>query len=264
MRIELSGKTAVVTGSSSGIGLAIASGLAACGARTILNGRNPKAVDHAIERIRARVPNADLHGVAGDLGTPAGINAFVKAVPDTDILVNNLGFFGPGDILSTEDAEWERYFQVNVMSGVRMTRAYIEGMMSRKWGRIVFISSESGLAVPPDMLAYGFTKTAQLGIARGVAKYAAGSGVTVNSVLPGPTLSDGALSMVAETARKEGKTAEAVLDEFVLNTRGSSLIRRAASTEEVANMVVYVCSQQASATTGAALKVEGGIVDTIG
>jgi NAD(P)-dependent dehydrogenase (short-subunit alcohol dehydrogenase family) len=263
VEIELSGKTAVVTGSSSGIGLAIAKGLAACGARTILNGRSQAAVDQAIERIRSSMPNANLEGVAGDLGTADGVDAFVKAVPETDILVNNLGFFGPGDILSTDDAQWERYFQVNVMSGVRATRTYIEGMMRRKWGRIVFISSESGLAIPADMLAYGFTKSAQLSIARGVAKYAAGSGVTVNSVLPGPTLSEGALAMVAETAKKEGKTAEAVLNEFVLSTRASSLIRRAASTEEVANMVVYVCSRQASATTGAALKVEGGIVDTI-
>jgi len=263
MNIELSGKRAVVTGSSSGIGLAIATGLAASGAQTIVNGRKQDAVDNAIERIKAGVPGANVRGVACDLGTLEGVTAFVEQVPEADILVNNLGFFGPGDILSTADAEWARYFQVNVMSGVRMTRAYLDGMMRRHWGRIVFISSESGLAIPPDMLAYGFTKTAQLSISRGVAKFAANSGVTVNAVLPGPTLSEGALDMVAESAKAQGKTPDQVLNEFVTNTRGSSIIRRAATTEEVANMVIYVCSQQASATTGAALKVEGGIVDTI-
>ncbi|CAD6533969.1 D-beta-hydroxybutyrate dehydrogenase [Paraburkholderia hiiakae] len=263
MKIELTGKTAVVTGSSSGIGLAIASGLAECGARTIVNGRKQDAVDSAIERIKSRVPNADVLGIACDLGTLSGVEAVVKEAPETDILVNNMGFFGPGDILSTADADWERYFQVNVMSGVRMTRAYLAGMMKRRWGRIVFISSESGVAIPPDMLAYGFTKTAQLSISRGVAKFAANSGVTVNSVLPGPTLSEGALEMVSATAKAEGKTSEQVLNDFVVKTRGSSIIRRATTTEEVANMVVYVCSPQASATTGAALRVEGGIVDSI-
>ncbi|MEX3842913.1 SDR family NAD(P)-dependent oxidoreductase [Paraburkholderia sp. BR10882] len=264
MNIDLSGKSAVVSGSSSGIGLAIATGLAASGALTIVNGRKQHAVDSAIARIKASVPGANVSGVACDLGTLEGVTAFVEQVPEADILVNNLGFFGPGDILSTVDSEWERYFQVNVMSGVRMTRAYLDGMMRRRWGRIVFISSESGLAIPPDMLAYGFTKTAQLSISRGVAKFAANSGVTVNAVLPGPTLSEGALDMVAATAKAQSKTPDQVLNEFVINTRGSSIIRRAATTEEVANMVIYVCSQQASATTGAALKVEGGIVDTIG
>jgi NAD(P)-dependent dehydrogenase (short-subunit alcohol dehydrogenase family) len=171
--------------------------------------------------------------------------------------------FGPGDIFSTADDDWERYFQVNVMSGVRLTRAYLKGMMDRKWGRVVFLSSESGLNIPPDMLAYGFSKTAQLSVARGIAKFAAGSGVTVNSVLPGPTLSDGVREMIGETAAKEHKTVEQALSEFVLAHRPSSIIQRATSTEEVANMVVYVCSPQASGTTGAALRVDGGVVDTI-
>jgi NAD(P)-dependent dehydrogenase (short-subunit alcohol dehydrogenase family) len=175
------------------------------------------------------VPNAKLQGVAGDLGTRAGVDQFVKSVPNTDILVNNLGIFGPGDLFSSSDEDWERYFQINLMSGVRLTRAYLQGMMDRKWGRVVFLSSESGLNVPPDMLAYGFSKTAQVSIAR-----------------------------VSRNSRQEQK-----LNEFVLATRGSSIIRRAASTEEVANMVVYACSMQASATTGAALRVDGGIVDSI-
>jgi NAD(P)-dependent dehydrogenase (short-subunit alcohol dehydrogenase family) len=263
MKIDLSGKTAVVSASTAGIGLAIATGLAATGAETVLNGRTQEAVDRAMAKIRDTVPNAKLRGVPGDLASRAGIDAFVKAVPTADILVNNLGVFGPGDLFSTEDEEWEKYFQVNVMSGVRLTRAYLRGMMDRKWGRVVFISSESGLNIPADMLPYASSKTAQLSLARGIAKFAAGSGVTVNSVLPGPTLSDGAREMLAETAKSEGKTVEQKLNEFVLATRGSSIIRRAASTEEVANMVVYACSTQASATTGAALRVDGGIVDTI-
>ncbi|AFQ51029.1 SDR family NAD(P)-dependent oxidoreductase [Burkholderia cepacia] len=263
MIIDLSGKTAVVSGSAGGIGLAIATGLAAAGADTIINGRTQEAIDSAIAKIRETVPNAKLRGIAADLSSRVGIDAFVKSVPSTDILVNNLGFFGPGDLFSTEDDEWERYFQTNVMSGVRLTRAYLKGMMDRKWGRVVFLSSESGLNIPPDMLAYGVSKTAQLGVARGIAKFAAGSGVTVNSVLPGPTMSDGVRAMLAETAKNEGKTIEQAAHDFVMSTRGSSIIQRAASTEEVANMVVYACSMQASATTGAALRVDGGIVDTI-
>ncbi len=263
MNIDLSGKTAIVSASTAGIGLAIATGIAASGAETIVNGRKQEAVDRAIETIRMTAPHAKLRGFAGDLGSREGCDALAKAVPQADILVNNLGIFGPGDIFTTEDDDWERYFQVNVMSGVRLTRSYLKGMMERKWGRVVFISSESALNIPADMLAYGFSKTAQLSIARGIAKYAAGSGVTVNSVLPGPTLSDGFRSMVEDTAKKQGKTVEQVATEFVREHRSSSIIQRAASTEEIANMVVYVCSPQASATTGAALRVDGGVIDTI-
>jgi NAD(P)-dependent dehydrogenase (short-subunit alcohol dehydrogenase family) len=263
VKIDLSGKTAVISASSAGIGLAVATGLAAAGAEIVLNGRKQDAVERAITTIRKNIPDAKVRGFASDLGAREGCDAFVKAVPSADILVNNLGFFGPGDIFSTEDEEWERYFQINVMSGVRMTRAYLQGMMDRKWGRVVFISSESGLNIPGDMLAYGFSKTSQLSIARGIAKFAAGTGVTVNSVLPGPTLSDGIREMLSETAKKDGKSVEQTLDDFVLATRGSSILRRSTSTEEVANMVVYACSKQASATTGAALRVEGGIVDSI-
>lgn len=263
MNIDLSGKTAIVSASTAGIGLAIATGIAASGAHTIINGRKQEAVDRAIDTIRKSTPQAKLQGFAGDLGTLEGCEALTKAVPQADILVNNLGIFGPGDIFTTEDDDWERYFQVNVMSGVRLTRHYLKGMMERTWGRVVFISSESGLNIPPDMLAYGFSKTAQLSIARGIAKQAAGSGVTVNAVLPGPTLSDGFRSMVEDTAREQGKTVEQVATEFVREHRSSSIIQRAATTEEVANMVVYVCSPQASATTGAALRVDGGVIDTI-
>jgi NAD(P)-dependent dehydrogenase (short-subunit alcohol dehydrogenase family) len=264
VNIDLSGKTAIVSASTAGIGIAIATGIAASGAQTIINGRKQDAVDRAIETIRKTAPQAKLQGFAGDLGTAQGCDALIQAVPQADILVNNLGVFGPGDIFSTEDDDWERYFQINVMSGVRLTRHYLKGMMERKWGRVVFISSESGLNIPPDMLAYGFSKTAQLSIARGIAKQAAGSGVTVNAVLPGPTLSDGLRAMVEETAKEQGKTVEQVATEFVRAHRSSSIIQRAATTEEVANMVVYVCSPQASATTGAALRVDGGVVRSIG
>ncbi|RKE35708.1 NAD(P)-dependent dehydrogenase (short-subunit alcohol dehydrogenase family) [Paraburkholderia sp. BL23I1N1] len=263
MIIDLSGKTAIVSASTGGIGLSIAAGIAAAGADTLVNGRKQEAVDRAIDAILKSVPAAKLRGFAGDLSTIEGCDALAKIVPQTDILVNNLGVYGPGDVFTTTDDDWERYFQVNVMSGVRLTRNYLKGMTERKWGRVVFISSESGLNIPPDMLAYGFSKTAQLSIARGIAKQVAGTGVTVNAVLPGPTLSDGFRAMVEETAKAQGKTVEQVGIEFVRTHRRSSIIQRPASTEEIANMVVYVCSQQASATTGAALRVDGGVVDTI-
>jgi NAD(P)-dependent dehydrogenase (short-subunit alcohol dehydrogenase family) len=263
MKIDLSGKTAAVSGSTTGIGLAIATGLAAAGALTIINGRKQDAVDSALHTIRVSVPDAALRGFAADLSHTHGCEAFAAAFPDVDILVNNLGIFGPGDIFSAPDEDWTRFFEANVMSGVRLTRSYLKGMVERGWGRVVFISSESALNIPPDMLVYGFTKTAQLSIARGIAKQVAGSGVTVNSVLPGPTLSAGFRAMVEQTAREQGKSIEQVADEFVREHRSSSILQRAATTEEVANMVVYVCSPQASATTGAALRVDGGVIDTI-
>jgi NAD(P)-dependent dehydrogenase (short-subunit alcohol dehydrogenase family) len=263
MHIDLSGKTAVISGSTAGIGLAIATGIAAAGADTVINGRNQRAVDEAVETIRSSASGAKVRGLAADLGTRAGCDALRAAVPDADIVINNLGIYGPSDIFATGDDEWERYFQINVMSGVRLTRAYLKGMIERRWGRVVFVSSESALNIPVDMLAYGFTKTAQLSIARGIAKFAAGSGVTVNAVLPGPTMTDGVRDMLKETARKESKPIEQAADEFVMSSRGTSIIRRITMPEEVANMVVYICSPQASATTGAALRVDGGIVDTI-
>lgn len=263
MKIELSGKIAIVSGSTAGIGLAIATGLAASGAETVVNGRSQEAVDRAAATIRKTVPEAKLRGVAADLGSREGCDALAQAVPKADILVNNLGVFGLNDIFSTEDDEWERYFQINVMSGVRLTRAYLRGMIERDWGRVVFISSESALNIPPDMLPYAFSKTAQLSIARGIAKHAAGGGVTINSVLPGLTLSDGFRSKVEEVARAEGQSVEQFASAFIQKYRRSSIIQRPTSTEEVANMVIYVCSAEASGTTGAALRVDGGTVDSI-
>lgn len=263
MQIDLSGRSAIITGSTNGIGLAIAEGLAASGADVVVNGRSQAAVDRAVGAVQAAAPGARVAGVAADLGTAEGCAALVRAHPACDILVNNLGIFGPQDFFETPDAEWMRFFEVNVLSGVRLSRAYLPGMARKGWGRVVFISSESALNIPADMIHYGFTKTAVLSIARGLAKRMAGSGVTVNSVLPGPTLSDGMAEMLKGEVERTGKSVEAAAADFVLANRPSSIIRRAATVEEVANMVVYTCSAQASATTGAALRVDGGVVDSL-
>jgi NAD(P)-dependent dehydrogenase (short-subunit alcohol dehydrogenase family) len=263
MQIDLSGKTALVTGSTAGIGLAIAGGLAASGAAVIVNGRQQDAVDQAIAKIGAATPGAVLRGFAGDLGNATGCAALIAAEPAIDILVNNLGIFALGDFFETDDATWSRFFEVNVMSGVRLSRAYAPKMADAGWGRIVFVSSESGLNIPADMIHYGFTKTANLSVSRGLAKRMAGTGVTVNAVLPGPTLSEGVKTMLAAEAAKAGLSIEDAATAFVMKHRPTSIIQRAATVDEVANLVVYVCSQQASATTGAALRVDGGVVDTI-
>ena len=263
MQIDLTNKTAIVSGSTAGIGLAIAEGLARSGATVIVNGRTQPAVDAAISRIKATHPEASLRGCASDLGTTAGCAALVEAEPRADILVNNLGIYGLLDFFEIADDEWTRFFEVNVMSGVRLSRAYLPGMLERNWGRVVFISSESGLNIPTEMIHYGFTKTANLSISRGLAKRVAGTGVTVNAVLPGPTLSDGVRTMLEKRAAEAGVSVDDAAKAFVKARRPSSIIQRAATVDEVANMVVYVCSMQASATTGAALRVDGGTVDTI-
>lgn len=259
MNIDLSQKTALVTGSTKGIGFAIARGLAASGATVVLNGRAQADVDASVARLLAELPKADVRGVAVDLATAEGCRKLQEAEPRIDVLVNNVGIFGPKDFFEIPDEEWERFFQVNVMSGVRLSRAYAPAMQERGWGRIVFISSESALNIPTEMIHYGFTKTAMLSVSRGLAKRLAGTGVTVNAVLPGPTLSDGLEDMLAGDSRP----IEEVAAEFVMANRPTSIIQRAASVEEVANMVVYTCSTQASATTGAALRVDGGVVDSL-
>ena len=263
MKIDLYGKTAIVTGSTDGIGFAIARGLALCGARVVINGRKPAGVDRAVAALRAALPEAQLRSVATDLATAAGCAALVEAEPSCDVLVNNVGVYGPQDFFDIPDSEWTRYFELNVMSGVRLSRAYMPAMIERNWGRVVFLSSEAGLNIPPEMIHYGFTKTAVLAIARGLAKRAAGTGVTVNSVLPGPTFSEGLEEMLKSTADSTGRSIEQAAQEFVEAAMPSSIIRRVATAEEVANMVVYAVSPQASATTGAALRVDGGVVDTI-
>jgi NAD(P)-dependent dehydrogenase (short-subunit alcohol dehydrogenase family) len=263
MKIDLSDKTAIVTGSTGGIGFAIARGLADCGARVVVNGRKQGVVNKALTGLRTAVPMAEIRGVIADLSAANGCDVLVKAEPTCDILVNNVGVYGPQDFFDIPDSEWTRFFEVNVMSGVRLSRAYMRAMLERNWGRVVFLSSESALNIPPDMIHYGFTKTAVLAIARGLAKRVAGTGVTVNSVLPGPTLTEGVEDMLKATAENTGQSIEQAAQAFVEATRPSSIIRRMATPEEVANMVVYAVSPQASATTGAALRVDGGVVDTI-
>ena len=263
MKIDLTGRSALVTGSTAGIGLAIARGLAGAGAEVTINGRNAESVESALSALRSEVPRASFTGFAGDLSDAAIAAKLTREHPRFDVLVNNLGIYGAKDFFDIPDSEWTRYFEVNVMSGVRLARAYAPTMIERGWGRIVFVSSESALNIPVEMIHYGFTKTAQLSVSRGLAKRLAGTGVTVNSVLPGPTLTEGVAEMLKDAMAKKGQTADAAASEFVKAKRPSSIIRRAASVTEVANMVVYVCSPQASATTGAALRVEGGVVDTI-
>lgn len=263
MKIDLSNKTAVVTGSTAGIGFAIAKGLAESGATVVVNGRAKATVDKAIAALTSAVPDAAIRGVAADLRGAEGCTTLLKAEPSADILVNNVGIYGPQDFFEIPDGEWTRFFEVNVMSGVRLSRAYLPSMVERNWGRVVFLSSESALNIPVDMIHYGFTKTANLSISRGLAKRVAGTGVTVNAILPGPTLSEGVEAMLEETAEKAGQSIAEASAAFVKENRPSSIIQRIATPEEVANMVVYVCSPQASATTGAALRVDGGVVETI-
>ena len=261
MQIDLSGKTAIVTGSTRGIGYAIAAGLAGAGATVVITGRKQADVDQALDRLRAGIAGAQVRGVAADLSGAAGFAILQAAEPVADILVNNVGIFALQPFAEIPDEEWTRFFEINIMSGVRASRAYLPGMQRKNWGRIVFISSESGLNIPADMIHYGFTKTGNLAISRGLAKSVAGTGITVNAVLPGPTLSEGVQQMVAPDG--DYAAAEREANAFVRAHRSSSIIQRVATPEEVAIMVVYVCSPQASATTGAGLRVDGGVVDTI-
>jgi NAD(P)-dependent dehydrogenase (short-subunit alcohol dehydrogenase family) len=263
MNIDLSGKTALVTGSTAGIGFAIAHGLAGSGAEVVLNGRSQDRVDAAVAKLKQAVSGAGVRGIAADVATAAGCDELVAALPEVDILVNNAGIFEPKGFFEIPDEDWSRFFEVNVMSGVRISRAYMPGMLKRNWGRIVFISSESGLNIPTEMIHYGMTKTAQLAISRGLAQLTRGTGVTVNSVLPGPTKSEGVEIFMKDLAKKNGEPLDQAEANFVKQNRPGSLLQRLASVDEVANMVVYVASTQASATNGAALRVEGGIVNFI-
>jgi NAD(P)-dependent dehydrogenase (short-subunit alcohol dehydrogenase family) len=263
MNIDLSGKTALVTGSTSGIGHAIAKGLATTGASVVVNGRTQAKVDAAAAAIAKAVAGAKVRGIAADVSTAAGCKALVAALPQVDILINNAGIFEPKGFLDIPDEDWSRFFDVNVMSGVRLARAFLPDMLKRNWGRIVFISSESALNIPAEMIHYGMTKTAQLAVSRGLAEMTRGTAVTVNSVLPGPTMSEGVETFVKDLARQNGQSVEEAASQFVKQFRPTSLLQRFASVEEIANMVVYVASKEASATNGAALRAEGGIIQTI-
>jgi NAD(P)-dependent dehydrogenase (short-subunit alcohol dehydrogenase family) len=263
MNLGLENKAALVTGSTAGIGLAIARALANEGASVIVNGRTQQRVDEAIDEIRKVSPSAKLEGFAGDLGTAQAVAQVTTRWPQVDILVNNLGIFEPKPFEQIPDEDWMRFFEVNVMSGVRLSRAYLPGMKQRNWGRIVFISSESAVNIPAEMIHYGMTKTAQLAIARGLAETTVGTGVTVNSVLPGPTRSEGVEQFVSDLAKSKNITENEVERDFFKHMRPSSLLQRFATTDEVAAMVTYVCSEKASATNGAALRVDGGVVRSV-
>lgn len=263
MNLKLDDKTALVTGSTAGIGYAIALGLARDGARVIVNGRTQARVDSSLASIRQQVPQAKLEGVALDLGAAAGCEALIRRIPQLDILVNNLGVFEPKPFEQIPDADWQRLFEVNVMSGVRLSRAYLPGMKQRNWGRIVFISSESAVQIPAEMVHYGMTKTAQIAVARGIAEGCAGTAVTVNSVLAGPTASEGVISFVATLAKEQGTTPQEFEKQFFRDVRPSSLLKRFIQPEEVASVVVFVCSPEASAINGTALRADGGVVKAV-
>jgi NAD(P)-dependent dehydrogenase (short-subunit alcohol dehydrogenase family) len=258
MDLGLKGKRALVTGSTAGIGFSIAKLLAREGAFVYVNGRTEERVNRAVGEVGGKVD-----GVAADLTTEEGAKKVYARVEKLDILVNNLGIFEPKPFLEIDDADWRRFFEANVLSGVRMTRHYLPHMLERKWGRIIFISSESGLQIPAEMVHYGMTKTAQLAVARGVAESFPASGVTVNSVLAGPTESEGVTTFVADMARQQGKSKEDLERDFFEHARPSSLIKRFATPDEVAAMVVYLCSEAASATTGSSVRVDGGVVKSI-
>jgi NAD(P)-dependent dehydrogenase (short-subunit alcohol dehydrogenase family) len=263
MDLGLTGKRALVTGSTAGIGFATARALAGEGAHVIVNGRTHARVSQALARLTGEHPGATLDGIAADLGTADGCRTLVEQLPDVDVLVNSMGIFEPKPFEDIPDEDWMRFFEVNVLSGIRLARHYVRGMRARNWGRIVFVSSESALQIPTEMIHYGMTKTAQLAVSRGLAETLAGTGVTVNSVLPGPTASEGVGGFVEQMAAAKGVDTATVEREFFTTARPSSLLRRFASPDEVAAMIAYVCSVQASATTGAALRVDGGVVRSI-
>ncbi len=260
MDLQLTGKKALVTGSTAGVGFATALALVREGASVVVSGRTTARVDSAVKRIRQAVPSADVTGVAADLGTAEGCALLIGCVPLVDILVNNMGIFEPKPFEQIPDEDWMRFFETNVMSGVRLSRHYLPQMRDRKWGRIIFVSSESAVQIPAEMVHYGMTKTAQVAVARGIAETTTGTGVTVNSVLPGPTKSEGVATFVAQMAEQRGVDFASMEREFFETARPSSLLRRFATVEEVANMIVYLCSPLASATNGAALRVDGGVL----
>jgi NAD(P)-dependent dehydrogenase (short-subunit alcohol dehydrogenase family) len=257
MNLKLENKIALVTGSTKGIGFAIAQWLAAEGANVVVNGRNETAAQAAAQKIGGKAK-----GVAADVSTAAGCGDLVKKVPHVDILVNNAGIFEPKPFVEIPDADWDRFYQVNVMSGVRLTRAYLPGMLKKDWGRVIFISSESGMQIPEEMIHYGMTKSSQLALVNGIARLAQGTGVTVNAVLPGPTASEGVTDFVSTLAAGAKQTPEEFEKEFFRSVRPTSLLKRFASVDEVASMVAYLCSPLASATNGAAVRVDGGVVRT--
>ena len=263
MDLQLKDKTALVTGSTAGIGFAIALRVAREGAEVIINGRTEERVREAVGRIDKQLDKANVRGIAADLGTAKGCDHLIRDLSRVDILVNNVGIFEPKSFEQISDADWEKFFEVNVMSGVRLSRAYFPGMKERKWGRVVFISSESALQIPAEMIHYGMTKTAQLAIARGMAETCTGTEVTVNSVLPGPTGSEGVKGFVDELAEQTSKTPHEVEKEFFQSARPTSILKRFIQPAEIASVVAFICSPLASAINGASIRADGGVVRSI-
>lgn len=262
MKLDLSGRTALVTGSSQGIGAAIAAGLARAGATVGVNGRDAGRLEKSIEEMRAEVPDGRFVAIAADVGTEEGAAHAVDFLPDADILVNNLGVFGPRPALEITDEEWRRYFEINVLAAVRLTRAYLPRMKGRGWGRVLYIASDSAVVIPAEMIHYGMSKTALLAVSRGFAKEAAGSGVTVNSVIAGPTHTEGVEEFVRQLVG-DALPWEEAQSLFMRDHRPQSLLQRLIEPEEIANLVVYLSSPLASATTGGALRVDGGYIDSV-
>ena len=263
MDFGLKGKLAVVSGSTAGIGLAIATTLASEGAKVVVNGRTEARVNTALERIRHHHKTADVQGIAADLGTASGVETFVKQIPHADVLINNLGIFEPKPFAEISDADWLRFFEINVLSGVRLVRHYLPGMLKKDWGRIIFISSESAVQIPAEMIHYGMTKTAQIAVARGLAESVAGTGVTVNSVLPGPTASEGVTGFLDSMAKQRDLSTADIEKEFFKSVRPSSLLKRFETPEEIAAVVAFVASAQSAAISGAAVRAEGGVIRSI-
>jgi len=263
MDLQLNGKRALITGSTAGIGFAAARTLAAEGASVVVNGRTQKRVDSAIAEIGKVYPGADVSGVAADVSNREGCASLIQAVPAVDVLINNMGIFEPKSFEEISDEDWMRFFEANVMSGVRLSRHYLAGMREKNWGRIIFISSESGVQIPAEMIHYGVTKTAQIAVARGISETVAGTGITVNSVLAGPTRSEGVETFISQIGAQKGSDSVSFEKEFFKNIRPSSLLQRFASTDEVANMIVYLSSPLASATNGSAVRADGGVVRAI-
>jgi NAD(P)-dependent dehydrogenase (short-subunit alcohol dehydrogenase family) len=264
MDLDLKGKIALVTGSTAGIGFAIAKRLASEGAEVIVNGRTDERVREAVAKIEKEIRGAKIRSIAANLGSAEDCDKVVREASHVDVLVNNVGIFEPKPFEKITDADWEKFFAVNVMSGVRLSRAYLPAMKQRNWGRIVFISSESGLQIPAEMIHYGMTKTAQLAIARGLAETCEGTNVTVNSVLPGPTASEGVTEFVSSLATQQKMSAAEFEKEFFKNARPSSILKRFITPDEIASVVAFVCSPLASAITGTAVRADGGVVRSIG
>ena len=260
MDLQLKNKTALVTGSTAGIGFSIAKQLAAEGAQVIVNGRTAERVNAAVEKIIAETGNTQVTGAVADFAKPEEIASLIKQVPEVDILINNVAIFEPKAFNDITDEDWLRFYEINVLSGIRLSRAYFDIMLSKDWGRIIFISSESAIQIPAEMIHYGMTKTAQLAISRGLAELTRGTNVTVNTVMPGPTLSEGVGGFIENLAKDQQKSTEEVEGDFFKTMRPTSIIQRFITTDEIANMVTYLSSPLAAATNGAAIRVDGGVL----